>query len=74
MSLNIKEFLNHPDELHALVIGLSEVIAFWPPRIANLTSDQKAGLVKEYHYYMLGRSLGVFTWLGLAVVIKEVFF
>lgn len=74
MPINPKQFLSEPEELHALTIGFGEVIAFWPPLIRNLISDQKVDLVKEYHYYMLGRALGVITWLIIAKIIQEVFF
>jgi hypothetical protein len=72
-SLSIKDFLDDPAEVHALVIGLCEVIAFWPPRHRYQLHPDCADLDKEYHYYQLGRSLGVLFWLGLAFLIKRFF-
>jgi len=74
MPIDPRQFLSEAEELHALVIGLCEVIAFWPPFFKNLTSDQKADLVQEYHYYMLGRALGIFVWLAICCGVKAVFF
>jgi len=51
-------------EGHAFLIGISETIAFWPPRF-NVPAGYEANgdPFKEYHYYMFGRACGVFVWL-----------
>jgi hypothetical protein len=81
-------FLSTPEELHALVIGLCEVLCPWPPGIRlpsgsrTRTTDTAHGeddnlnriIHSEYHYYLLGRALGVIAWLIIATILKEVFF
>lgn len=71
---NWREFLNDPKELHALVIGLCEVVCPWPPRQITIDAELAKAIWTEYHYYMLGRALGLFTWLGIAYLVKELFF
>jgi len=39
-----------------------------------MSQDRKNELMNEPHYYSLGRGLGIFTWLGIAAAIKEIFF
>jgi hypothetical protein len=64
-----------PEEWHALLIGLCEVLCPWPPR-TWLSGEAQDQLLKEYHYYMAGRALGfvalIFTLLGIAKFILEV--
>jgi hypothetical protein len=86
-------FLNTPEELHALVIGLCEVLCPWPPRVRippsdsgsqtrTRTTDTDPGegdnlnrtIRSEYHYYVLGRALGVIAWLIIAKIVQELFF
>jgi len=69
MPLDPKQFLSEAEELHALVIGLSEIVAFWPSWVYRPTRGLKATLTKEYHYYMLGRILGVIFWIILILTI-----
>jgi len=72
--IKLAEFLNTPEELHALVIGLAEVVCLFPPRHKIMTWQKQYALYDEYHYYALGRVLGVFVLLGIAAIIKGVFF
>lgn len=74
MFFYIKEFLSTPDEVHALVIGLAEVVCPWPPLHRILSWDYADRLRKEYHYYVTGRALGVLVWLGIAALIKRLLF
>jgi len=74
MTLNPKQFLSEPEELHSLVIGLCEVIAFWPPRFDYPLERDHPILSSEYHYYSLGRALGILAWLGISCAIKKIFF
>lgn len=50
-------------EAHAFLIGISEVVAFWPPR-HKVPHDYEANgnPFKEYHYYGVGRLSGVIVW------------
>jgi len=74
MPRNLKEFLDDPEEVHAFTIGLCEVLAFFLPRAFRPGRDLKAILSTEYHYYMLGRGVGVFLLLFIAHIIQEAFF
>jgi len=73
MTINVREFLNTADELHALVIGLAEIFPFWPPRHKYHEHEDCVNLNAEYHYYSLGRILGVLCWLVLAKLLEILF-
>jgi len=66
-------FLNTPEEWHAFVEGLCEVLCPWPARYENVDTCQRS-FKGEYHYYMFGRALGVIAWLIIAKIIQEAFF
>lgn len=76
----MKSILSTPEECHALVIGLCEVLCPLPPkypckRLPPLSLRGVAEAIsKEYHYYLVGRALGVIAWLIIAKIIQEVFF
>ena len=72
MSINPREFLNTAEELHALVIGLCEVVCPWKPRQEFLAPENVKDLTTEPYYYHLGRALGVFVWLGIIALLKEI--
>ena len=74
MAIDPRQFLSEAEELHALVIGACEILCPFPPRHPTMTHDQAAALVKEYHYYMLGRALGILAWIPICGLIKAVFF
>jgi hypothetical protein len=65
--------LDTPDEWHALVLGLGEVICPWPPHFNVLELKNIDALISERHYYYTGRALGVLVWLGIIAVIKAIF-
>ena len=71
--MNIKEFLNTNEELHALSNGFSEVLCPWPPRYEP---DEKLlnELENEWHYYMMGRGLGILAWVGIISLFVKVVF
>jgi hypothetical protein len=73
--LNLKDFLNTPEEWHALVVGFFEVLCPWPAR-TWLSGGGLDQLLKEYHYYMTGRGLGFVALLlllsGIAKFVLEV--
>jgi hypothetical protein len=73
MSINPKEFLNTTQELHAFTIGICEVICPWPPYFKGMPTQDSVDLKTEFHYYMLGRAIGVYAWLVLAYIIKVLF-
>ena len=58
------------EEKHALVCGLCEVVCPWPPRIKPTKLDYVQG---EYHYYQVGRALGVIAWLIIIVIMKVLY-
>lgn len=70
----LSDFLNTADEVHALVIGWCEALCPWPPAVKAMTRKRAREISKEYHYYVLGRGLGIFTWLIIAVLIKKLIF
>lgn len=78
--VGIKEFLNDPDEWHALVLGFAEGWFWWkmmqyPKKVLNL-------IYKELWYFRTGQVLGfasVWTFavalvLTIVMVIKGVFY
>lgn len=74
MSINPREFLNTPEELHALVHGWAEIICPFPPMRKAMSEKRSQELESEYHYYLLGRVLGILTWIPICCVIKRLFF
>lgn len=69
------EFLNDPDESHALIFGFREgfknITSFYPSELPSglpyIVDDSiKEYIVKEYHYYIMGFYL---SWLVRLVVI-----
>jgi len=77
--INLKTFMNSPDELHAFVIGFCEVLCPWPPRLGMLKKkadchcERSEAISKEYHYYLFGRGMAVIAWLIIAKIIQEAF-
>jgi hypothetical protein len=72
--IGFKEFLDEADEWHALAIGFCETVCPWPPYFKCLSLVQFTKLTDERHYYYFGRVLGVFAWLGIAVIVKKLLF
>ena len=62
--VSIKQFCNTPEEWHSLVLGWSEAMCPWRPRLP-MPLEYKNPLDSEYHYYSFGRAAGVFTWVGM---------
>lgn len=71
--VKIAEFLNTAEELHALVVGLCEIVAPFPPPKRLCAEERATETGKEWHYYQLGRALGVFVWLLILAIIKRIF-
>jgi len=67
----MRSLLSSPEERHAFVIGLCEVLCPWP---ARYSVNSRNSINSEYHYYVSGRALGVIAWLIIAKIIQEVFF
>jgi len=72
--LEVRHFLDTPEECHAFTNGLCEVLCPWPPRHKSMHKDLLKQIVSEYHYYMFGRAIGVIAWLIIAKIIQEAFF
>ena len=72
--IRLSTFLSTPEEWHAFVEGLCEVICPWPPRHKSMHKELRKQIASEYHYYMFGRAIGVIAWLIIAKIIKRVFF
>lgn len=79
MRIKLKEFLNTPEEVHAAWIGFFEVLCPWPPRWPvidehdNPPHATRCTLIKEYHYYLFGRGMGLLAWIGIAKLIQVAF-
>lgn len=69
-----REFMDTCEELHAFTHGLCEVVCPWSPYRKAMAEERAKELEAEYHYYLLGRAVGVLVWLGLAAAIKGIFF
>lgn len=72
--INLSEFMNTTEELHAFTHGICEVLCPWPPYRKAMAEDRARELEAEYQYYQLGRAAGVIAWIIIAIVIKGVFF
>lgn len=66
--------MNTPAELHAYIHGYAEVICPFPPCRASMSEPRELEIEEEYHYYLLGRTIGMFSWLIIAKIIQEFFF
>jgi len=64
------EFMNTWDEWHAFVIGWSEATCPWPVRY-KMPLKYPSPLEDEFHYYLFGRVVGLFTLLGVGVGIYK---
>lgn len=67
------EFLNTPEELHAFIQGFCEIACPFPPLRRVMSQARSQEIADEYHYYLLGRVLGVPFWLLIALFIKATF-
>ena len=74
MSIDPREFMDEVEELHAFTHGFAEIICPWPPYRKAMSEARAKEIQDEYHYYMLGRAVGVYVWLILACITKKVFF
>jgi hypothetical protein len=72
-ALVLSTFMDTPQEWHAFVVGFCEVICPWPP-LHKASQKNEKDIAAEYHYYVLGRALGILAWLTIGCTIKEVFF
>jgi hypothetical protein len=72
--INPRTFIDTCEEWHALVIGFCEVLCPWPPRQATIEIELAKAIWSEHHYYLFGRALGIFAWLGIAVIVKRLLF
>lgn len=61
-----------PNERHAFIIGLGEVICPWPARHQFWGEVHKA-IINEYHYYTAGRACGFIALLVLLCMAKKLF-
>ena len=66
-----RNFLDTYQEWHALVNGFCEVVCPWPTRYKPSEENEK-DIADEFHYYQFGRVLGLFTWIGLIALIKNI--
>jgi len=71
--IDIRYFMDCYEEWHALVQGWAEVICPWRPMHRILSEILANEIKSEHHYYMVGRALGVFTWIGIAKLIQAIF-
>jgi len=73
MPPSISEFLNTPAEKHSFLNGLAEVICPIPPLRKAMSQARANEILDEYHYYLLGRIIGVLFWLLIALLSWEIF-
>lgn len=73
MKIPWHQFLSEAEEIHALAVGFGEVVPPWPSKVYIHDHDLITSLVKEYHYYMFGRSLGVVFWLLVILGFRYLF-
>ena len=71
--IRLSTFLSTPEEWHAFVEGLCEVLCPWPAK-HKLSGALLNDLRGDHHYYMFGRAIGVIAWLIIAKIIQEAFF
>jgi hypothetical protein len=61
-----------PNEIHAFIIGLGEVLAPWSPRIApSAQTDFATG--DEYAYYQAGRGTAAIVIVAIAATLAKLF-
>lgn len=66
--IDIKQFLSEACEVHALVIGIGEILPPWKPLFTKLSKQGLKDLRNEYHYYMLGRITGFAVLISIIIV------
>ena len=64
--INLRNFLNTPEEWHSFLIGFFEVLCPWPSR-CYIPKEQRDEILAEYHYYSAGRGLGFITLLLILI-------
>ena len=69
----LKELFSTSEERHAFLIGFSEVLCPWPPRI-QMSAVYYPKIQLEHHYYLGGRALGVIVWIIIAKLVQVTFF
>ena len=69
----LRTFLSTGEEWHAFVIGFCEILCPRKPRNRVISQEIGEALKSEYHYYVVGRALGVIAWILLAKVIQAWF-
>ena len=72
MKLNIKTFMDTWDEWHSFVVGWTEAVSplLW---FKDKPDHVKRMISSEWWYYCFGLVMGLFTWLGIARLIKLCF-
>lgn len=60
------------DEWHSFGIGFLEILCPWKARFP-MPMGYDNPLEREYHYYLMGRGVGVIAWLIIAKVAQIVF-
>lgn len=64
-------FLDTAEEWHSFVVGFCEVMCPWAPRLKYPKKELKY-IKGEWHYYLLGRSMGMLLWLGTVIFFRKV--
>jgi len=65
-----KSLFNTYNERHAFIIGLSETLCPFPPRL-DIPKYCTPFLITEYHYYTAGRACGFIALLALIIATKK---
>jgi len=64
---NPNEFLNSPDEFHVFIIGFCELFCLWTSR--KIPDAVMEVVIKEFHYYRLGKFAAAMLLLAVGVLI-----
>jgi hypothetical protein len=70
--LEVRHFLDTPEEWHAFTNGFCEVLCPCPAK-HQLSAQLLKELKADHHYYVFGRAIGVIAWLIIAKIIQEAF-
>jgi hypothetical protein len=74
-TFGVEGLFSNAKEGHGFLIGVTEIVCPFPPRHKYEPSIQADGnCMEEWHYYNFGRAIGVLIWIGLAYLIKVLFF
>jgi len=72
VKLDIKDFMDDWDEWHSFWVGFCESVHYRRPVIHSEITGASY-IQTEYHYYMLGRTVGFIVLIGIIVGLVKLF-